>query len=231
MPDGWACKELRCAWCGKNLPLTAEHDYQIDEVIEPDCDEGGYTVYACSVCGDTYTDDETDPSGHSYDDDMDAECNDCGYVRKVEYTIVSFVSNSVSKDVRGLAFRFAAQVTGLTMNMEHVADYSAAIATPHSWAVGVRVVRMGAVVSNDTAGTYLANVDKKHTLDIPAVLLMELTETGAEYAVRVRYIPENKEDAPVLARPYMVCEDADGNQMEVYGDEVSATYSDVLSKH
>ena len=45
------------------------------------------------------------------------------------------------------------------------------------------------------------------------------------------YIPENKEDAPVLARPYMVCEDADGNQMEVYGDEVSATYSDVLSKH
>ncbi len=37
-------------------------------VTAPTCTSAGYTTYTCSVCGDTYTDDETEVSGHSYDD-------------------------------------------------------------------------------------------------------------------------------------------------------------------
>ncbi len=41
------------------------HDY-VAVVTEPTCTEGGYTTYTCSKCGDTYTADETEATGHSY---------------------------------------------------------------------------------------------------------------------------------------------------------------------
>ena len=97
---------------------------------------------------------------------------------------------------------FTLDVSGVQMGEKYYGDFTNATVSPYSIGVEYKLVRMGAVVSNDTAGTYLANVDKKHTLDIPAVLLMELTETSAEYAVRVRYIPENKEDVDFMLRPF-----------------------------
>ncbi|MCD7848078.1 MAG: leucine-rich repeat domain-containing protein [Oscillospiraceae bacterium] len=42
------------------------HSYE-SVVTEPTCTEKGYTTYTCSVCGDTYTDSETEPTGHTYD--------------------------------------------------------------------------------------------------------------------------------------------------------------------
>ena len=40
------------------------HDYE-ETVVEPTCTEGGYTTHTCSVCGDTYTDSETEALGHN----------------------------------------------------------------------------------------------------------------------------------------------------------------------
>ncbi len=40
-----------------------EHSY-IVSVTDPTCTENGYTTHVCSICGDTYTDNLTDPLGH-----------------------------------------------------------------------------------------------------------------------------------------------------------------------
>ena len=39
------------------------HDYK-SVVTAPDCENGGFTTYTCSVCGDSYVDDEVDALGH-----------------------------------------------------------------------------------------------------------------------------------------------------------------------
>ena len=46
------------------LPLVG-HDYAA-VVTDPDCENGGYTTYTCSVCGDSYVADETAATGHNY---------------------------------------------------------------------------------------------------------------------------------------------------------------------
>ncbi len=46
------------------IPATG-HDYET-EVIAPDCTNGGFTKYVCSVCEDTYTDNVTEAHGHDF---------------------------------------------------------------------------------------------------------------------------------------------------------------------
>ena len=51
-------------------------------VTEPTCTEAGYTTHTCSVCGDSYTTDETPARGHRYSkvDVTSATCTEDGYV-------------------------------------------------------------------------------------------------------------------------------------------------------
>ena len=56
-----------CTACGTELAAALGHNYEA-VVTEPDCVNGGYTTYTCSVCGDTYTDDEVDALGHTAGD-------------------------------------------------------------------------------------------------------------------------------------------------------------------
>ena len=44
--------------------IRCVHSYQAT-VTEPTCTESGYTTYVCSECGDTYTDNVTEPNGHT----------------------------------------------------------------------------------------------------------------------------------------------------------------------
>ena len=39
---------------------VSSHNYVATEVVEPTCNEEGYTIYTCSYCGDTYMDDYTE---------------------------------------------------------------------------------------------------------------------------------------------------------------------------
>ncbi len=58
------------------LGQSHSHSF-IATVTEPTCTEGGYTVYCC-VCGEAYSDDFTDPLGHSW---SDWEYTDNGQIR------------------------------------------------------------------------------------------------------------------------------------------------------
>ena len=60
-----------CSVCGEEIEkmvTTAEplgHNY-VGVKTAPTCTEGGYTTYTCSRCEDSYTGDETEPSGHAW---------------------------------------------------------------------------------------------------------------------------------------------------------------------
>ncbi|MCD8006022.1 MAG: hypothetical protein LUF29_03465 [Oscillospiraceae bacterium] len=63
----------------ETIPATG-HSYEA-VVTAPTCTEKGYTTYTCSVCGDTYTADETAALGHSYDEGtvtQPATCTEAG---------------------------------------------------------------------------------------------------------------------------------------------------------
>ncbi|MCD8372969.1 MAG: leucine-rich repeat domain-containing protein [Clostridia bacterium] len=61
-----------CTVCGEELSRTTEvipatgHNYIISDTVDPTCTEQGYTVYTCQYCGDTYTSDYAEASGHSW---------------------------------------------------------------------------------------------------------------------------------------------------------------------
>ena len=50
---------------GKIVIWDILHDY-VPVVTEPTCTTGGYTTYTCTLCGDTYTANETKALGHTY---------------------------------------------------------------------------------------------------------------------------------------------------------------------
>ena len=89
--DGTVAYEL-CTGCGCYLvPGTPDkldsivdaktgHDY-VPTVTNPDCVNGGYTTYVCSVCEDTYVGDEVEANGHTFVDvtGQPATCREEGY--------------------------------------------------------------------------------------------------------------------------------------------------------
>ena len=71
--------------------ITKEGHVYVPTVTPPTCTEQGYTTYTCSVCGDSYVDDYTPASGHTFKTVIDKpatateaglqheECEICGY--------------------------------------------------------------------------------------------------------------------------------------------------------
>ena len=78
-----------CTVCGAELKPALGHSYDA-VVTAPDCVNGGYTTYTCSVCGDNYIADEVPALGHNYtsevtkaptcteDGVMTYTCGNCG---------------------------------------------------------------------------------------------------------------------------------------------------------
>ncbi len=67
-----------------NASVECKHDYE-SVVTKPDCENGGYTTHTCTICGDTYTDSETDSLGHTEgewvtlpDGSKELRCDECG---------------------------------------------------------------------------------------------------------------------------------------------------------
>ncbi len=68
-----------CLYCGDVLTERLGHHYET-EITKPTCTEGGHTTYTCTVCGDTYDDDETEALGHSYETEVTKPtCTEGGY--------------------------------------------------------------------------------------------------------------------------------------------------------
>ncbi|MBQ3501493.1 MAG: leucine-rich repeat protein, partial [Oscillospiraceae bacterium] len=79
------------------------HNYK-HETTEPTCTEQGYTTHACTICGESYVDNYTEPAGHSFgewytvkeatfteDGEECRECIKCSHVefRSVPLTVVT----------------------------------------------------------------------------------------------------------------------------------------------
>ena len=223
-----------CSVCGATEGAALGHSYKT-EVTAPDCVNGGYTTYTCTVCGDSYKSNYTDALGHKYDNACDADCNVCGEIRSVadhvyadEFdttcdicgavrdvvapaTIIRFDGNSVSENVGGLAFRFDVPAIGLTVENGCYAIYDGATLK------GYKLISMGAVVTNGVA-----------TTDIVAAKLCDLTDDSASFAVRVINIPGNKLDVAVTATPYVVVE-IDGVATTIYGEAQTSSYNEALN--
>ena len=68
-----------CAECGEILDKAA-HTFDDGVVTAPSCTKGGYTTYTCTVCGYSYTADETAALGHDYVAAVTAPtCTEGGY--------------------------------------------------------------------------------------------------------------------------------------------------------
>ncbi len=208
-----AC-DTSCNVCGAlRLLFNVKHTY------DNDCDTD------CNVCGAIRT-----VAGHVYDDDLDTTCNICGAIRVVEYTLITFGGHSVSEDVRGLAFHFTAKVKGMVIDSACVGDYTNATVVPNSGSAALKLVKMGAVVSNIATDITLDMVNEERTIiDVPAVYLLDAGAGYVEYGVRIKNIPTNHVDTPITARAYYVYEVEPGVEMTVYGDPQTSTYQQELT--
>lgn len=202
------------ATCG-TYPITLT--YGQEDTFNTDFEDVAFVTEAGSVTVD-----------HTYDDDADADCNGCGHVRPITYSLQTFIGNSVTEELRGLAFHFSAAVQGVTMAEDYAADYTAATVTPDSLTGAVKLVALGAVVTNGDGPLTLDAVDERYTKAVPAALLLTAGADTVTYAVRIKHIPDGKRDAAVRARAYTVYE-VDGVQTVVYGEEIAASISGVVN--
>ena len=89
-----------CFGCGDRYTDTVTatgHTYGI-VITPPDCENDGYTTHTCAACGDVIVDNRVTALGHSYDDDLDADCNVCGSIREVPEKPVDIVYGDANGD-------------------------------------------------------------------------------------------------------------------------------------
>lgn len=135
----------------------------------------------------------------------------------------------MTSDKLGLAFRFQVQANGVAVQDGTVNTADLTNATIDAFGDGVeyKLVRMGAILSNDPgkglADMRLDDVDNKKVLDVNATYLWDLEEDSAQFAVRITNIPLANEDTIIYARAYYVFE-YEGREVIVYDDIQSANY-------
>jgi len=145
--------------------------------------------------------------------------------------VLSNGETSTSEEVKGLAFKFDVTASGVAANANNEIVVDGALVN------GYKLMGMGAIVTNKTSlGTdgsafFKSAVDGKQVIDIPCVYLNELEDNYAAFAVRIKNIPESKQDTAIYARPYYIYENESGAQITVYGDVVGATYNGKLSNN
>ena len=129
----------------------------------------------------------------------------------------------------GLAFRFELEANGVGVVNKAEADL--ANATVNYLGNEVKLVGMGAVLTNDDAignGKFtLSDVENDRVLNIPAVYLCDVEPDSCAFAVRIINIPSDQLERVIYARPYYVVE-VDGEEIVAYGDVNSATCAEYM---
>ena len=140
-------------------------------------------------------------------------------------------------DIRGLAFRFALNASGVQVTGGNVfVPNSGKLNLYKNRVVEGTLVRAGAVVTNDaTIGQSFADftldaVNGAKTIDVPAQYLLSLDEGSMGYAVRVIHIPDAHTSTEIYARPYYVY-NVDGEEIVVYGVMAHANYDGITGAH
>jgi len=227
-----------------DLPIDPFHVLSYVAAKDATCTElGNIEYWYCADCGQAWLDEACTLNtnlmavvlpmvDHTYDNDYDVDCNECGAVREVCYSILTFGGNSVSEDVRGLAFRFlvSAEYTDLNWNADSnlYIDYNNCTVTPDSSGT-YKLVSMGAVLSSNGSDTYLDNVNGINVMNVVAEKVVKEGEDAPFFAIRVVNIPEVHFDTVIAARPYFIYENEAGEQIVVYGEETAAAYNGVLN--
>lgn len=153
--DGWSGE----AWQDYSLEELHEHRYTAT-VTDPTCTEGGYTTYSC-VCGDFYTQDQTNPLDHDYKARVtQPSCGAAGYTT---YICTRCADSYMGDPTAALGHDYESKVTAPSCTdrgwTEHrcrrCADSyrdAATAALGHSYKTG-RCTRCGAQDPNWTAPT------------------------------------------------------------------------------
>ena len=183
---GWneydACQREGCDYTTKVEIPAAGHDYT-EKVVKPTCGKGGYTLYTCKKCNDSYKDHQTKTLLHWYgewtsngDGTHSAICKrkDCKHVGKTECAIVEFKQAE--------ATRTLCPVCGNASDSTHLALVEEVKAEGEHLPYGEPVLRMGETANGNTLLSVCFEVSGKLTrpkgevkITMPAELLNGVT--------------------------------------------------------
>ncbi len=179
---GWdeydACQREGCDYTTKVEIPAPGHDYT-EKVVKPTCGKGGYTLYTCKKCNDSYKDHQTKTLLHWYgewtsngDGTHSATCKrkDCKHVGKTECAIVEFKQDE--------ATRTLCPVCGNVSDGIHLALVEEVKAEGEHLPYGELVLRMGETANGNTLLSVCFEVSGKLTrpkgevkITMPAELL------------------------------------------------------------
>ena len=183
---GWneydACQREGCDYTTKVEITAPGHDYT-EKVVKPTCGKGGYTLYTCKKCNDSYKDHQTKTLLHWYgewtsngDGTHSAACKrkDCKHVGKTECAIVEFKQDE--------ATRTLCPVCGNVSDGTHLALVEEVTAEGEHLPYGELVLRMGETANGNTLLSVCFEVSGKLTrpkgevkITMPAELLNGVT--------------------------------------------------------
>ena len=183
---GWneydACQREGCDYTTKVENPAPGHDYT-EKVVKPTCGKGGYTLYTCKKCNDSYKDHQTKTLLHWYgewtsngDGTHSATCKrkDCKHVGKTECGIVEFKQDE--------ATRTLCHVCGNVSDGTHLALVEEVKAEGEHLPYGELVLRMGETANGNTLLSVCFEVSGKLTrpkgevkITLPAELLNGVT--------------------------------------------------------
>ena len=172
----------RCDYTTKVEIPAPGHDYT-EKVVKPTCGKGGYTLYTCKKCNDSYKDHQTKTLLHWYgewtsngDGTHSATCKrkDCKHVGKTECAIVEFKQDE--------ATRTLCPVCGNVSDGTHLALVEEVKAEGEHLPYGELVLRMGETANGNTLLSVCFEVSGKLTrpkgevkITMPAELLNGVT--------------------------------------------------------
>ena len=172
----------RCDYTTKVEIPAPGHDYT-EKVVKPTCGKGGYTLYTCKKCNDSYKDHQTKTLLHWYgewtsngDGTHSATCKrkDCKHVGKTECAIVEFKQDE--------AMRTLCPVCGNVSDGTHLALVEEVTTEGEHLPYGELVLRMGETANGNTLLSVCFEVSGKLTrpkgevkITMPAELLNGVT--------------------------------------------------------
>ena len=130
----------------------------------------------------------------------------------------------------GVAFLMEMQGKRIYMDSRHRVDLYAALVYPFEDERAYRLLRIGAVMTNqaaigtDSSAMTLEAVNNNSVVDVPVQYLWDVSADGCQFAVRVVNVPLANTDTQIYARPYYVFF-KDGKEIVVYGDVVNRSYN------
>ena len=182
--NGWEEYDTcsRCDYTTKVEIPAPGHDYT-EKVVKPTCGKGGYTLYTCKKCNNSYKDHQTKTLLHWYgewtsngDGTHSATCKrkDCKHVGKTECAIVEFKQDE--------ATRTLCPVCGNVSDGTHLALVEEVKAEGEHLPYGELVLRMGETANGNTLLSVCFEVSGKLTrpkgevkITMPAELLNGVT--------------------------------------------------------